>query len=197
VHDSVVIPFGEGYGAVSESEEDTLVAAAREDPAAFGALYDRYLDRVYAYLRARTNVEEDAADLTQHVFLRALRGIHDYRGGRDRFAPWLFRIARNAATDFYRRRRDSVTWDLVPAALEPITEGDLESGLLRDEDLSRLRALLATLDPERRELLALRFAAGLTIAEIGAVVGKSEEATRKRLTRTIHALQEQYHDIDR
>ncbi len=53
------------------SDDTALVEAARHDPAAFGLLYHRYFDRVYAYLRARTAGEDDAADLTQQVFLQS------------------------------------------------------------------------------------------------------------------------------
>lgn len=175
------------------TDDAALVRAARQDGAAFGELYDRYVDRVYSYLRARTALEEDAADLTQQVFLKALDALPRYREGSVPFAAWLFRIAHNAAIDHHRRRRGTVTWDLLPEALQPIAMDDLEAGALRREAITRLRELLCGLDPETRELLALRFAAGLTIAEIAAVIGKSEAAAKKRLARTLRALKEQYH----
>ena len=173
---------------VGDSEVEGLVRAAREDPAAFAPLYQRYRDRVFAYIRTRTRTVDDAMDLTQQVFLRALDGLPHYRGQRDMFIAWLLRIARNAVTDYYRRRRVTVTWDLVPTALLPLAVGDPEADALRDESLEHLRAALAALDPATRELLALRFGARLTVGEIAAVVGKGEAATRKKLARTLHAL---------
>ncbi len=170
------------------SDETMVVQAAQEDPHGFAVLYDRYRDRVYTYLRARTTSGEDAADLTQQVFLRAFDALPQYRGGREAFAPWLFRIARNAATDFYRRQRATVPWDRVPTALQPVATLDLEAGALQGEAVTQLRALLATLDDDTRELLALRFGAALTVGEVAALIGKSEAATRKRLARTLHAL---------
>src|SRR4051812_21655706 len=144
------------------SDEVALVRAARQEPSAFGTLYDRYLGRIYAYLRARTSNDEEAADLTQQVFLQALDALPRYREGRVPFAAWLFCIARNVAIDAHRRRRTSVAWDLVPEALQPVAAHDLEAGALRREDIARLRALLDALDSDTRELLALRFAAALT-----------------------------------
>jgi len=178
----------------SISDEAALVHAAQEDPTAFDVLYHRYRQRIYAYLRARTSDAEDAADLTQHVFLQALDALPRYRVRRVPFAAWLFRIARNAATDFHRRRRTTVTWDLLPEALQPLTDDDAEAGVLRQEDMARLRALLRTLDQETRDVLMLRFTGHLTIAEIAAVIGKSEAATQKKLFRTIQTLQEHYHE---
>ncbi len=176
------------------SDEAALVHAAQEDPTAFGVLYHRYRQRIYAYLRTRTSDAEDAADLTQHVFLQALDALPRYRMRHVPFAAWLFRIARNAAIDFHRQRRTTVTWDLLPEALHPLTDDDADTGVLRQEDMARLRALLHALNQETRDVLMLRFAGHLTIAEIAAVIGKSEAATQKKLFRTIQTLQERYHE---
>ena len=175
-------------------DEAALVEAARTQPQAFAALYQRYLTRIYRYLRTRADSEEDAADLTQQVFLNALDALATYHERGLPFAAWLFRIARNVATD-YHRRRPTVTWDLVPEALQATGDGGPEAALLQQEALTRLRSVLARLDAEKRELLALRFAAGLTAPEMAAVVGKSEAAVRKQLARTLHALKERYHDL--
>jgi RNA polymerase sigma-70 factor (ECF subfamily) len=168
--------------------------AACEGPAAFETLYERYLDRIYAYLRARTATEEDAADLTQQVFLRALAALPRRRGHEESFAAWLFRIAHNAAVDFHRRQRQTITWNLLPEGLQPRHEDDLAAGMVRQEAMARLHALLGTLKPDTREILALHYAGRLTVAEVAAVVGKSEAAIKKQLTRTIHTLKERYHD---
>src|SRR5581483_10882781 len=130
------------------------IQAARDDPAAFAPLYYRYRDRVYAYVRTRTNDGDDAFDLTQHVFLQALDALPRYRGRHDVFAAWLFRIARNAVTDYYRRRRGAVTWDLLPPALQPASAQNLEAEILRQDALAELGTLLRDLDAETRELLA-------------------------------------------
>jgi len=82
----------------------------------------------------------------------------------------------------------------VPEALQPTAEQDLEMDVLRREALDRVRALIRTLDGDTRELLALRFAGRLTVGEIAAVIGKSEAATRKKLSRTIQGLKEHYDD---
>jgi RNA polymerase sigma-70 factor (ECF subfamily) len=172
----------------SVSDEVALVHAARGDPAAFAALYHRYRDRVYWYVRTRTTTEEDAADLTQHIFVQALDALGQYRPHRGSFAAWLFGIARHALTNFHRRHRPTVAWDLIPGAQQLVTPDDPVAELLRREDLDRLRSLFGALDADRRELLVLRFVARLTIAEIATVMGKTEAATHKRLTRTLQAL---------
>jgi len=182
-------------GAAVGDDVALLVQAAQEDPAAVGALYDRYVDRVYWYVRARTT-EEDTLDLTQQIFLQMITALPRYRAHTAPFGAWLFSIARHVIADFYRRRRSTIAWDSVPPALHPVVPLDIDAILLQREDADRLRALLGALDADMRELLALRYAAGLTAAEIAAVIGKSEAATKKRLARTIQRLKEQYRDTE-
>lgn len=169
-------------------DERAWIQAARDERAAFAPLYCRYRDRVYAYVRTRTADPADAEDLTQQIFLRALDALPRYQERGLPFVAWLFRIARNTMSDYHRRHRSTVTWDLVPESLQPAATQDLEADAILREAVGRLRTLLCDLDAERRELLALRFGARLTVGEISAVLGKREAATRKTLARTLRAL---------
>jgi RNA polymerase sigma-70 factor (ECF subfamily) len=175
------------------SEESALIEAAQRDPAAFGSLYQLYVTRVYRYLRAHTSSDDDAADLTQQVFLRALDALPAYRSRGAPFGAWLFRIAHHAIVDANRKHRATVAWDVLPDSLQPASATDLEGDLLHQEALARLRHLVARLDPEKRELLSLRFAAQLSATEIATVVGKRPAAVKKQLTRIIQTLKEHYH----
>src|SRR5512145_1244886 len=83
-------------------DEPALVRAAQTDAQAFGALYDRYVQRVYRYCYYRTNSPPDAEDLTAQIFLAALEGLTRYRQD-GHFAGWLFSIARKKVADFHRR----------------------------------------------------------------------------------------------
>jgi RNA polymerase sigma-70 factor, ECF subfamily len=187
--------YRKGYG-VSE-DEAALIQAAQQDLAAFGPLYARYVDRIYSYLCTRTGQAraDEAADLTQQVFLCALDALPRYqpRAGVS-VAAWLFRIARNAATDWQRRQRRVIPWQAVPEGLHPAALENAEDDALRRDTIAEVHRLLATLDDTTREAIVLRFTADLGLAEIGAVLGASEEAVRKRITRALHALKERYHD---
>jgi len=180
--------------AATEIGDKSLVAAAAERPEEFAALYERYMPAVYRYLVTRSASREEAADLTQAVFTRAFGNLSRYRPGRAPFAAWLFRIARNAATDAHRRRRATVSWDGLPEALAALDGTEPEALAEKRERMARLRAMLERIDSGKREMLALRFASDLSVREIATVVGKSEAAVKKQLTRTIATLKEYYHD---
>jgi RNA polymerase sigma-70 factor (ECF subfamily) len=181
--------------AAADDDEVALVLAAQQDPAAFAPLYRRYRHRVYAYLYTRLTNAEDAADLTQQVFLLALAALPRYRIRAIPFGVWLFRIARNAAADLHRRRpRVALIWETVPEEAQPRAAHDVEAEVVQREALAHLHATLRTLDPDTRDLLMLRFAARLTAAEIGAVTGKSTAAASKRLQRALQTLKEHYHE---
>jgi RNA polymerase sigma-70 factor (ECF subfamily) len=178
----------------NELDERRLIEAARTDVAAFAGLYDLYVDAVFGYLRTYSESDEDAVDLTQHVFVRALEALPRYRDHGVPFRAWLFRIARNAATDTYRRRKRTLPWDHVPESLHPFSLSDPESIALHREALNGLRVLVGQLPPEKQELLALRFAGEMTSGEIALVLGRNPAAVQKELVRVMHLLKEHLHD---
>lgn len=180
--------------------ESTLVGAAKANPEAFGEIYTRYVGRVYKYLRARTGNEENAADLTQQVFLQALNALPKYQERGLPLAAWLFRISRNVANDAHRRRggTPALSWESLPQSLHPADPHNYEQEVLRheqlQEDLHRIKALLQSLKPEQRELIALRFFAELTLSEIAKVVGRSQGTVQRQMVRVLQILKEQYNE---
>lgn len=173
-------------GPVSCAGEAALIAAAQADPAAFGILYRQYLPQLYRYIRSRLPTDDEAADVTQSVFLKALEGLPAYQGRGIPFAAWLFRIARNALIDVSRRQRPAIPWQSVPDAQQP-------EATAQHDALSHFDALIAPLDDSQREILILRFVVGLPTREIAAVVGKSDGAVRMQLSRSLRTLKEYAH----
>jgi len=182
----------ENDGSWSACTDEELIDVACTDQGAFAALYQRYQPRVFAYLLTYCPSADEATDLTQHVFLRVLEALPSYRHRGAPFSAWLFRIARNAAVDLHRRRQRLLPWEHLPAAHLATSDGEPEALSVQTDDLRRVRDLVAQLSADQQELLALRFAAGLTTAEIASQTSKSEAATRKQLWRIIQRLQERF-----
>jgi RNA polymerase sigma-70 factor (ECF subfamily) len=145
--------------------------------------------RVYRYLRARGANEDDAAELAALTFERALSHIDRYRPGGSGFGPWLLRIARNAFIDAGRRQRNRpLGLDEVSGLTAPGQSP--EDAAIATEERRWILSLVARLPEAQRDALALRFAGGLSSREIATVIGKSEAATKKLLTRSIATLKE-------
>jgi RNA polymerase sigma factor (sigma-70 family) len=167
-----------------------LVAAARADPDAFLGLYDRYFDRVLGYVRLRIRDAATCEDVTSHVFMTALGQIGRFRG-RGRFAGWLFQIARNAVHDVQRQR---VTEPLIEETAA--VERTAEEWVLERERAEELHALIRRLQPEQQHLLALRYGAGLSFDEIGAIFDTAPGTVRVRMHRLLEELRRRYSHVD-
>jgi RNA polymerase sigma-70 factor (ECF subfamily) len=187
-----------GAGVVGLDDEAVAIRA-REDREAFAELYVRHRDAVFRYLRARSDADDDALELTAVTFERALVSIDGYRTRGAGFRAWLFRIARNAAVDEARRRgRLRERWPRSAAAGDPggPEVGPIDPGpgpdeaAIRAEEHYRLRVAMAGLAEPQRDALGLRFGAGLTAREIGEVIDKREAAVQKLIERAIDRLRE-------
>jgi RNA polymerase sigma-70 factor (ECF subfamily) len=166
-----------------------LVAAARRQPREFLALYDRYFDRVLGYVRLRVRDAATCEDVTSHVFTTALEQIGRFRG-EGSFAGWLFQIARNAVRDV-QRQRTADPFVEERAASDPTPE----ERVLERERTDELRALIRRLRPEQQHLLALRYGAGLTFEDIGAIFDSAPATVRVRMHRILEDLRRRYaHD---
>jgi RNA polymerase sigma-70 factor, ECF subfamily len=165
------------------------VRAAQRDRAAFGALYRRYLDRVYGYCFYLLGDHHDAEDVTERTFVAALAAIDRYRDEGATFRAWLFRIAHNQFANALRSRQRHRTTplDVVP---EPVIHADAAGLLSLAEEARGLRRALEQLPDDRRQVVVLRFVDGLSAREIGAVLGRSEGAVRVLQHRALRQLAE-------
>ena len=159
-----------------------LIARARENPDAFGELYDLYLARVYAFCRKYAASSEEAEDLTAHTFERALRAIGQYQDRGAPFSAWLLRIASHAIIDRSRR-----------AGSTPLLDGDMAR--LRDESFPRrwedaywMRVHVEALPRDQREAIRLRFYEDQRIQDVAQRMGRSDGAVKQLLRRALRAL---------
>jgi RNA polymerase sigma-70 factor, ECF subfamily len=164
-----------------------LDAGAPRAPLDLEALYRESRDDVYAYALAIVRDPAGAEDVTAQAFERALRRRRLYAARRGTPRAWLFGIARNAALDELRRRGRHA--ELAGELPDRAGEGTEELTALRID----LRRALAQLAPRERELVVLRFHAGLSHAEVARVLGISESNAQTLLHRTIQKLRSACH----
>ncbi|MGD8464082.1 MAG: sigma-70 family RNA polymerase sigma factor [Anaerolineae bacterium] len=133
----------------------------------YADLYRDYLPRILNYVRLRVGDEALAHDLTAAVFERVIAKQHTLRK-REAFGPWIFRIARNEIAGHYRRRRQTLSLELVDE--QSSSEPTPPEVVLRREQLARLTSALATLSEREQEIIRLKFGAGLRNQEIAKVM---------------------------
>jgi RNA polymerase sigma-70 factor (ECF subfamily) len=182
-------PSRDPGGIASVLDEDArLVVLAKRDRQAFAPLYARYFDLVYRYCYRRLGHPEAAADAAGQVFAKALAALPGYREEAPSFRSWLFAIAHNVITDDLRARRPVAPMDAAAHVAE--SGPSPEEVVLSDEASCLVRALLATLSPDQRQILELRLA-GLTGPEIAAVLGRSLGSVKIAQVRAFARLREQ------
>lgn len=168
--------------------ESMLVGRARKDPAAFGELYQRYVDRIYAYIYHRVGNEQETEDLTARTFYRALDKFDTYEDRGLPFGAWLFRIAHNLVANWHRdrSRRSFISLDRIWSHRHD--EDDPEDVAQKNEQSSALWAAINRLPKERKDLLLYKFSSQLSNIEIGELMNKSESAIKSLYFRTLASL---------
>jgi RNA polymerase sigma factor (sigma-70 family) len=153
----------------------------------FEALYRAARDDVYAYVATLLRDRAAAEDVTAAAFERAYRKQRSYKAARGSERAWLFGIARNAALDELRRRKRAAALAAEPADIDAAAPEDAAEAALRR---AAVRAALERLGARERELVALKFHAGLDNAEIAALLGVSVSNAGTQLHRAMTKLRE-------
>ena len=161
-------------------DDRLLVEAAQADPARFVELYDRYVDRIFAFVSRRAGNRAVAEDITSQVFEQALRTIRQFEWRGVPASAWLFRIASNALADYWRERGRAAGQPLpdVPDAGEL---DDLDRRLELYHHVDRLPQL-------QREVIRLRFVEEKSIREVAAALRRSEGAVKQLQLRALGRL---------
>lgn len=166
-------------------DDSGLAAQARDDPEAFAELYRRHVRSVYRYHLAHTGNVKDAEDLTSQTFMAALEGIRSFRGTAP-YITWLIGIASHKRALFFRGQKNLVPLDAALHISTPslLTDNTAARRLQMDQVLKALQAISS----DRAEALILCFFSGLSPAEAGLVLGKSEAAIRMLISRGLQDL---------
>jgi RNA polymerase sigma-70 factor, ECF subfamily len=184
--------FSAGSSAKLADHDPELAGAVRRaqegDHAAIRYLYLRFKDNVYGYVLSVVRDAHDAEDVTQHVFLKLIGVIHKYEPREVPFASWLLRVARNAALDHLRQRRQ------VPCE-EVYSPGDAGDDVGRERRWG-LEQALAGLPTEQRNVVMLRHLVGLSPSEIAERMGRTEASVHGLHHRARRAIRRELIDAD-
>jgi RNA polymerase sigma-70 factor (ECF subfamily) len=159
------------------AEAKKKIDEQREKENRLTGLYDEYFDRIARYIYVRLGDRNEAEDLAEDVFLKALESLKSYRERGIPMQAWLFRIAHNVLVDRLRKkgRTSTVPIDDVSVAAREDPAATAEKSI----EMERVNEAMQKLTPEQREVVRLRFFGGLSSKEAGAILGKSDGAVRE------------------
>jgi RNA polymerase sigma-70 factor (ECF subfamily) len=174
-------------GELSVQEEQGLVLRAqKQDGEAFAKLYERYFNKIYRYTSLRIGDRTEAEDITQQVFLKAIKSLSSFKWRNVPFGAWLFRIAHNQVVDHLRKRerRPSVDVEEVELQADDDPQRFTEKSLEMEMVLKAAKELTAA----QQQVILLRFAAELSVAEVSLVMNRSQGAVKALQHSAIAAL---------
>lgn len=154
-----------------ERAEPDLNYHAAHDPAVFIKIFDHFLPRIYKYLRYRIGSQDEAEDLVSRVFEQALTNIGRYNPERGPFSRWIFTIAHNTLTDHLRRRGQHREFSLDLLGELAYTGSGPADELIRKEMREELLQAMSRLSDRERDIIGLKFAAGLANDAISEMTG--------------------------
>jgi len=158
-------------------DEQSLVHRAQQgDKEAFAQLYEDHFDKIYRYVALRIGNKTEAEDVTQQVFLNALRSISSFRWKGVPFSTWLFRIAHNLVVDYLRKGKKRATVLLDESLVS--SDSNLQLAAEYRLDVEQLVSATKRLTAAQREVISLRFAGELSVAQVAKVMGKSQGAVK-------------------
>ena len=173
------------------TDNDAIMSCQNGDRDAFRYLVDQYRDVLFGTAVLMTGNRAVAEEQVQEALLSAWRGIGGFQRGRP-FKPWLLRILVNAVLSHQRRRTvPMVALDGNGPEIPEVEPSDPAATLDRLEDRLALRRAIELLSPDHREVVALRYFAGLTVPEVARALSTREGTVKSRLHRALSQLRQQ------
>lgn len=172
----------------SQRDNELVKRAQQGEPAAVGALYDRHHTPIFRFIWSRVGIQQLAEDLTGEVFTKMVTSLPDYTIGATPFRAWLYRIARNLVTDEFRKQKGNTAVPLQD--VENMIGLDTAPDMIAEQNLtlSKVQEALASIDPTQKEVVELRFLAGLSLQEVAETLDYSIAAVKSHQHRGLKAL---------
>ena len=154
-------------------QERKLVEEAKKDPEKFSALYDKYFDQIYRYVYRRCSDRDTVQDLVSQTFYDALSHLKKYEWRGFSFSCWLYKIAHNNVLKWYREQSRMQTVDLEEGKNMADLKINVAKEAVRGEERDEIRAVMAKLETEEREIIRLKFFEEASNIEIAEIMGLS------------------------
>jgi RNA polymerase sigma-70 factor (ECF subfamily) len=188
---------------MDRQEEQAIIEQSRKDPKAFGAIFDKYYAAILRYAMHRTGNATVASDIAAETFFKALNKLHTYRVTAAPFSSWLYRIANNESSYYFRKRKyEPASYDAARedgGFPEPASREDVEKDFMQiqqqadnNKDFVQLKGMIEIMPVKYQEVITLRFMEDKKISEIAEILGKSEGTVKSLLSRGLDRLRKHF-----
>lgn len=158
---------------------DLVMKAQGGDQSSFALLYERFFDQIFRYVSFKTGSPTEAEDITGEVFVRMIESIHRFKWQGHPFSSWLFRIAHNLIVDYFRKKGKKALVPLEGSADNLQSDQvDVDRRIDLELAMDEIRRAMEGLTELQREVISMRFAGGLSVAETARAIGKKDNAIK-------------------
>lgn len=173
------------------ANEKNLIEAAKLNPAMFAGLYDKYYEQIFRFVYQRMDDKEQAFDVTQQVFVKAMEKLPKYEFKGVPFASWLYRIASNEVIDLFRKEKAYRTVNIDSVNVYGIMEEMQESKI--DELHDKIVSIISDLPEEELQMIEMRFFEKRSFKEIAEILEMTENNAKVKTYRILDKLKKIMH----
>ena len=174
---------------IKSMNESEIVELAKKDSNYFGTLYDKYFEQIFRFCFKRLGgMEDTAGDITQQVFIKAMANLNRYEDRGLPFSSWLYRIAQNEISMFFRIQKKDFTIQVDENRIQDLaSEANLDA-YMSMEDQSQLIEFLNELEEDQLDLIELRFFQEMSFKEIASIYDITEANAKMRTYRILERI---------
>lgn len=174
---------------IKELPESEIIALAKKKSKYFGVLYDRYFDQIFRFVFKRLGGNEEiAGDLTQQTFIKAMANLEKYEDRGFPFSSWLYRIAQNEVSMFFRKEKKNYSVSIDENRLSDMANEANISEYMSTDEQEKLVEVINELKQEHQDLIELRFFQGMSFKEIAEIYDITEANAKMRTYRILEKI---------
>lgn len=172
-------------------DEERIIEDAKKEPAHFKALYEKYFKRIFLFIYHKVESRDEASDLTSQVFLKAMQRLHQYQSRGLPFSSWLYRIAINECTDFFRKNKRSKVVYVEETSFRNLFE-EMFPEDISEELEKKLHLVLKELSEAELQIIELRFFENMPFKMIAEILETSENNVKTKTYRLLEKMKKTF-----
>tara|TARA_R110002072_G_scaffold20688_4_gene74852 strand:+ start:5031 stop:5597 length:567 start_codon:yes stop_codon:yes gene_type:complete len=174
---------------IKQLTESEVISLSKKKSKHFGILYDRYFEQIFRFVFKRLGGNEHiAGDLTQQTFIKAMANLHKYEDRGFPFSSWLYRIAQNEVSMYFRSQKKVFTVEINENQLSGVTNEAKITSYMSSRDQEKLIEMMNGLEPEHLDIIELRFFQEMSFKEIAEIYSISEANAKMRTYRILEKI---------